>query len=133
MKLRHMCHENHTGPPANTTPIGTLGWSVYSSFVAEDGYGVDQSVLDAIEALNEAYHDDEYIPRQTEYDAITEWLETTAEEDGTWLEERNAKVARRSEIHAEIDVEWLAAADAARVLVGDTAYDAWLDAHDLLP
>ena len=126
-----MCHENHTGPPANTTPVGTLGWSVYSSFVAEGGYGVDQTVLDEIEALNEAYQNDEYVPRQAEYDAITEWLDTTAEEDETWLAERNSKVARRSAIHAEIDVEWLAAADAARALVGDTAYDAFLEAHNL--
>lgn len=129
MRNRCICDENHTGPPANTTPIGNLGWRAFGKFCDEGGYGEDQTVLDQIEAMNETYQEDEYVPRQDEYNAITEWLETTAEEDAEWLTTRDAKVARRNEIHAEIDEEWLALADTIRDLVSDESYDAFLAAQ----
>jgi hypothetical protein len=131
MRLRHLCHENHTGPPSNVKIGNIAGWEVFGEFVAEGGYGVDQSVLDDIASLNEAYQDDEYLPRQAEAAALHAWFDTTQEVDGAWETDRAAKVARLAEINAEIDMEWCAVADAAYELVGDAAYDAFLDAHDL--
>ena len=130
---RHMCHENHTGPPCSVKIGNIAGWEVFGEFVADGGYGVDQSVLDNIDSLIKAYQDDEYLPRQTEAAAIHAWFDTTQEVDeaGVWEAARAAKVARLAEIDAEIDGEWCAVADAAYELVGDTAYDAFLEAHNL--
>ena len=103
--------------------------------VDDGGYGVGSTVLDQIAAINEAYQDDEYLPRQTEAAAIYEWFDTTQEDDdaGEWKAARAAKVARLAEIDAELDVEWYDAADAVYALVGEDAYEAFLEAHDLLP
>ena len=131
MKLRHMCHENHTGPPCNVKIGNIAGWEVFGEFVADGGYGVGQSVLGEIASLNEAYQDNEYLPRQAEAVTIHAWFDTTQEVDGAWETARAAKVARLAEIDAEIDEEWCGVADAVYELVGATAYDAFLDAHDL--
>jgi hypothetical protein len=130
MRNRHICNENHTGPPANINLSPIAGWRAFGKFCDEGGYGTDQSVLDAIEALNEDYQEDEYVPRQTEAQAILDWLDTTREEDeaGVWAADRDAKAERFNEIGAEIDAIWCALADTIRDMVSDESYDEFISA-----
>jgi hypothetical protein len=138
------CEENHYANPAGGPSIGEVaGWSLFSLF-CEGDYDVDQSVLDQIAAINTAYQQNEYAPRQAAKAAIQAWLGSRHVcDDGSetvtcpicgvihtmpeFEAMRDAKVAALHTISADIDEEWNARADSIRALIPDASYSAYLD------
>jgi hypothetical protein len=141
------CREDHTPPLEVPTKekIGTIaGYEAFGGFIDGGGYETDQSVLDQIAALNEAYQDDEFDPRQTEATSIWNWLKAVHEiDDGTsttacsycsavhtmsqFESARDTKLDRLTTLGAEIDDEWCAVCDTIRGMVSDDSYQAYLE------
>ncbi len=145
---RNLCREDHK-PPANVEPekkVGEIaGYYAFGDFVDEGGYGVDQTILDQIEALNADYQENEFDPRQSEANDIYDWLNATHEindEGGTvtcstcndihtmseYESLRDAKVNQLNTLSGEIDDEWTALADTIRAMISDESYEAFLGA-----
>jgi hypothetical protein len=146
---RNLCRENHK-PPPNVNPgekIGEIaGYSVFGDFVEGGGYGTPQSTLAEIVALNEAYQEDEFDPRQSEANDIYAWLKDTHYiDDGSgtvtcpicgevhtmseYESLRDGNVNRLNELSSEIDDEWTALVDTIRALISDESYSEFLDAE----
>ena len=138
---RKLCHENHTGPAEMTYPenkIGApwVGYGVFTLFLDDGAYGEDQTVIDAINDLNEDFRDT-YDQLQAEADGIYEWVKTTFtigqgqtyETMEAFNTAAEAKAERRLEIDAEIEEAWRDSANIARALISDDAYDDFLEAH----
>jgi hypothetical protein len=146
---RNLCREDHQPPPAVEPgeKIGEIaGYHAFGDFVEEGGYGESQATLDQIEALNEAYQEDEFDPRQSEANDIYDWLDAKHEiDDGSETETcsicgeihtmseyeslRDAKVNRLNTLSGEIDDEWTALADTIRGMISDDSYEEFLAAH----
>lgn len=135
------CLENHTNPPTALTDghpkIGTkAGWTAFSEFAA-DGYGVDQSVLDQIAAMNVTYQEDEYTPRQEEANAIHDLLDTvhildanpcpvcgvTHYDRAGYINWEATQWGRLNGINHEIDLKHAQLRQACFNLIGQTKYD----------
>ena len=146
---RNLCREDHQ-PPANVEPLEKIGeiagYYAFGVFVEEGGYGTDQDTLDAIEALNADYRENEFDPRQSEASDIYGWLNATHEiDDGDgsvtcpicgevhtmseYESLRDVKVNRLNTLSSEIDDVWTALADTIRGMVSDESYGAFLDAQ----
>lgn len=146
---RNLCREDHQ-PPANVEPIEKIGeiagYHVFGDFVDGGGYGTDQDTLDAIEALNTGYQENEFDPRQSEANDIYDWLNATHEIDGgdntvtcpicaevhtmsQYESLRDVKVNRLNTLSSEIDDVWTALADTIRGMVSDESYKAFIDAQ----
>ncbi|MEE9455791.1 MAG: hypothetical protein V3W11_01415 [bacterium] len=126
--------------------IGAIaGYYAFGDFVEGGGYGVDQTVLDQIEALNADYQENEFDPRQSEANDIYDWLNATHEiDDGSETETcstcnevhtmseyeslRDVKVNRLNTLSGEIDDEWTALADTIRAMISDESYEEFLGA-----
>jgi len=130
---RKFCQEDHTGPAELTYPENKIGspWTGYGAFslFVADGYGEDQTTLDAIAALNATFRAD-FDTFQAEADGIYEWmlaLHTIGpggefETKAALRAERDAKTARAVEIFAEITGKWNALGDTIRDMVSDEHY-----------
>lgn len=145
---RDPCEENHLENPAGGPRIGDIaGWSLFGKF-CEGDYGVSQSVLDQIAAINEEYQEDHYLPQQAAAAEIHEWLNSRHVcDDGSAVTTcpicdvvhtmaefqamRDAKVNGLHAISAAIDAAWCERADTIRALIGDAAYTAYLDSFSL--
>ena len=130
---RKFCQEDHTGPAELTYPENKIGspWTGYGAFslFVADGYGEDQTTLDAIAALNATFRAD-FDTFQAEADGIYEWMQIlhTIVSGGDFETmaacetERDAKVARRNTIDATIDWAWNELTDTIRAMITDEHY-----------
>lgn len=145
MTQHKTCRENHADPPNELTEnhrrIGMIaGWEVFSEFVKGGGYGVDQSILDAIISINSDYQSNEFTPRQEEANSIIDSLNEihTANNNSCpicgevhvdragYAEWRDTQIARLNELSTEIDAVYSSTCDGVYALVGATAYEAFL-------
>lgn len=145
---RTCCIEDHGGPLEGVPPdeaIGKVaGYTVFTLFLDDGGYGLDQSAKDQIETWNTEYQENEYDPRQDDATAIWAWLDARHDGIGSgscaycndfhasmtaWEAERDGKIGDLHDLDAGIDAVWAELADDIRALILDEDYTDFLDAH----
>ena len=139
------CLENHTNPSAEITQghkaIGIFaGWSAFQGIINAGIYGLSQSVIDQINDWNDTYQQDEYIPRQEEFNQIDDDLNSvhtcnndpcpicgeTHVNDSGYRDYEALKLERAAEIFMEIDLAHATLRAACRQLITDSQYDAFI-------